>query len=58
MSTTLATIVSSLIILISLAYPFIYWKKKKNNTHLQAGYKIIFVVIFVLLAIIVINLLA
>ncbi|MCG7406627.1 hypothetical protein MH117_04290 [Paenibacillus sp. ACRRX] len=55
---TLSTVLAVLIILISIAYPIFYWKKKKNNTHLQVGYKITFVIVFVLLAVVVFNLLA
>lgn len=55
MNSTLATILSICIILISIAYTLVYWKKKKNNTHLQVGYKIGFVIIFMLLAIAVFN---
>ncbi len=55
--TTLSTVLAILIILISIAYPIFYWKKKKNNTHLQVGYKVTFVIIFLLLAIVVFNLL-
>ncbi|MDK8179640.1 hypothetical protein [Paenibacillus sp. UMB4589-SE434] len=55
---TLSTVLAVLIILISIAYPIFYWKKKKNNTHLQVGYKITFVIVFILLAVVVFNLLA
>ena len=55
MTTTVSTILAILIILLAISYPIIYWVKKKNNKPLQAGYKIIYGVIFLLLAILLIK---
>lgn len=57
MNSTLPTILSVLMIILAIAYLLLYWRKRKNNTHLQMGYKIVFGITFGMLAVVMFNLL-
>jgi hypothetical protein len=50
-NTTVQSILYFLLIIWAISYIGIYLVKKKKNTHGQSGYKILFMVIFVILAI-------
>lgn len=51
MSPTVLTFLSISLIIVSIAYLFVYTQKRKNNTQKDMGYKVIFLIIFLLLSI-------
>lgn len=51
MNPTVLTFLSILIMLLSVTYWFVYTKKRKNNTHKDIGYKLVFLITFCILAI-------
>ena len=51
MNTTIVTILAIAIIAISAIYFGVYARKKKNNTHKESGYRLVFSAILVLLII-------
>lgn len=51
MSPTVLTFLSIFLIIVSIAYLFVYTQKRKNNTQKDMGYKVIFLIILLLLSI-------
>lgn len=51
MSPTVLTFLSISLIIVSIAYLFVYTQKRKKNTQKDMGYKVIFLIIFLLLSI-------
>lgn len=51
MSPTVLTFLSISLIIVSIAYLFVYTQKRKNNTQKDMGYKVIFLIILLLLSI-------
>ncbi len=51
MNNNIQTILSILLIIIGIIYPIIYFQKKKNGTHKDVTYKIIFLIVLLLIAV-------